>query len=602
MTRVSSYLNWTTNPPGYVEKASRYVKSSMGQGRDDEVPEGPAGADSDSGDSLFITQKPVPEALRTGVRTRYSQWAKPLSPRDLHESEESEENKESSDSNDGESQSGKVQRSKKNVLPKFSFPFLKEKKPELLPVHNKRLHSYLVGGFFECVRLLRQGCQTKKDVESSLPTVDMDGEHISQLSEDDGEKLDEADIKVVERKLFVVPSKSRRKKKSSAAEDVRQEKANESFETDVRAEHSLASVICKMEDKHKEKKIQKRVEDIEQLETVTEPPNADAETRKKKKEKRKKQGIATTKECEEEEASNRTLDLPPMSPENLEGLENCSENAVESQETLESSCVKKKNYKKKRVSCSKEATQGLDISCGNGNEKVDNTQKTKEGLEDQNANLTEKIKKKKKRKEILSSNLSEDNSPQSDDLVSVQEKEEKRTSSFRVADAEDNDAQTPVELNDNGVRKKRKLSAAQDSVEINPEQGFEEPNTGVKRKKKETGNETESVTPAQTLKSAGDVEFSPTDETVVLKKKKKKKSKVEPCNVIQEDPSASKDVESVKSSLKDCSSHKRKDKRAPSAETFHSETEMLLSDSIVERKNVRRKLHNPIEDFYDLSA
>lgn len=398
----------------------------------------------------------------------------------------------------------------------------------------------------------------------------------------------------------MVPSKSRRKKKSSAAEDVRQEKANESFETDVRAEHSLASVICKMEDKHKEKKIKKRVEDIEQLETVTEPPNADAETRKKKKEKRKKQeGIATTKECEEEEASNRTLDFPPMSPENLEGLENCSENAVESQETLESSCVKKKNYKKKRVSCSKEATQGLDISCGNGNKKVENTQKTKEGLEDQNANLTEKIKKKKKRKEILSSNLSEDNSPQSDDLVSVQEKEEKRTSSFRVADAEDNDAQTPVELNDNGVRKKRKLSAVQDSVEINPEQGFEEPNTGVKRKKKETGNETESVTPAQTLKSAGDVEFSPTDETVVLKKKKKK-----PCNVIQEDPSASKDVESVKSSLKDCSSvsHKRKDKRAPSAETFHSETEMLLSDSIVERKNVRRKLHNPIEDFYDLSA
>ncbi|XP_010765536.1 phoenix [Notothenia coriiceps] len=371
----------------------------------------------------------------------------------------------------------------------------------------------------------------------------------------------------------------------------------------MRAEHSLASVICKMEDKCKEKKIKKRVEDIEQLGTVTEPPNADAETRKKRKEKRKKQeGIATTKECEEEEASNRTLDLPPMSPENLEGLENCSENAAESQETLESSCVKKKKYKKKQASCSKEATQGLDISCGN--EKVDNTQKTKEGLEDQNANLTKKIKKKKKRKEILSSNLSEDNSPQSDDLVSVQEKEEKRTSSFRVADAEDNDAQTPVELNDNGVRKKRKLSAAQDSVEINPEQGFEEPHTGVKRKKKETGNETESVTPAQTLKSAGDVEFSPTDETVVLKKKKKKKSKVEPCNVIQEDPSASKDVESVKSSLKDCSSvsHKRKDKRAPSAETLNSESNISVSDSIVESKKVRRKLLNPIEDFYDLSA
>lgn len=115
---------------------------------------------SDSGDSLFITQKPVPEALRTGVRTRYSQWAKPLSPRDLHESEESEENKESSDSNDGESQSGKVQRSKKNVLPKFSFPFLKEKKPELLPVHNKRLHVRITNNVIHTLKQMLWKCNS----------------------------------------------------------------------------------------------------------------------------------------------------------------------------------------------------------------------------------------------------------------------------------------------------------------------------------------------------------------------------------------------------------------------------------------------------------
>ncbi|XP_063750562.1 uncharacterized protein LOC134871677 isoform X2 [Eleginops maclovinus] len=571
----------------------RYVKSSLRQGRDP-VSEGPAEAESDSGDSLFITQKPVPEAVRSGRSTRYSWWAKPLSPTDI---EESEEDKESSDSYHGESPSGNLHRIKKIRLPKFSFPFRAERKRVLLRVHNERLHSYLMGGFFECVRLrdLRMGCQTTKDVESSLPTVDMDGEHISPLSEEDEERLDEEDIKVVERKQFLMSSKSSRKKKISAAEDVRQENVNGSVETAVRVEDYLASGSCNME---------YNGEDVEQFGTFTEPPDANVETRKKKNKKwGGREVIVTTEECEEEEAPNRTLDLLQISPEKLEGLEICSKNAAETQEKFKSRYVKKKEHKKKQASPSKDATQEVDTRYSHErNEKVDNTQKTKEGLEDQNADLTERKKKKKK---ILNSNLFEDHVPQSDDSVSMKEKEEKGTSSFLVADAEDNDA--PVEQNDSDVRKKkkkRKIPVAQDSVEINIEQSFEEPNKWVKRKKKETGNKTDSVTPTERLKSAGDGEFSPTDEAVVSKKKRKKKKrcKADPCNVIQEDPSATEDVESLKSSLNDCSSvsHKNIGKNAPSAETFHSKIEMSPSYSIVDSKSkkVRRRLHNPSKDFF----
>lgn len=42
---------------------------------------------------------------------------------------------------------------------------------------------YMIGGFFKCLGELRQSGERGPALESSLPTVDVDGEHISPLSE-----------------------------------------------------------------------------------------------------------------------------------------------------------------------------------------------------------------------------------------------------------------------------------------------------------------------------------------------------------------------------------------------------------------------------------
>ncbi|XP_044078106.1 trichohyalin-like isoform X2 [Siniperca chuatsi] len=912
-----------TSPPDYVEKISRYLESSAGQSRQDTVSNEPA--ESDSGDSLFITQKPVPEAVRS-ARPRYSSRSDPISPRVLEEGEDDT----SSSASCGESKTDKKRRRKKYRLPKYSFPFLSGRKwkprSTLLAVQqNTSLHHFAMGGFFKCVTELWQDNQRGDHLESSLPTVDIDGDSISPLSEEDREE--DEDIKVVEKKRFVVPSKAKsrqtwcnqlkqqrgrkagnarqetscrrqwkttlhkipakasisrvtvsssdtensddgespcrvlverernderltsdgnflaqapktngrltrqktknlfqqkareeelcndrdatvcephklqrsprqdtqkgreasttvtepqtdvflpddlsqtgqaeeepesqnlfhslpdlisdtntdrvcsetrvrkrkkkkkdkgddesveeekgqsqeepeglhaatsvngkveetpslsednmekplasqtsdeleyngnnwmensshddnilrprerdipdskqqkkkRKKNKSAAENVRQEVEGNS-ESVVRMEDSVFSVSCNVENGGKEKKKKKKkkrnVEDDEQLQpsAVAEPPIDDAEIQKKKKKRKKEERIVITEECEEEEASNRTLSLPPMSTGQLEESGNCLENTAASQETFESSYVKRKKHKRKQQSSFNEATrdgeegvsfsndtvtlakstgmslkkkkkkkisEGVDIAhTPDENEKVenvDNTRKTKEGLEDQSAELVTKRKKKKKKKKkkkmsgISSRDISEDNVAQSDDSVSVREKEKKRTSSFLVADAEENVAQTHGEQNftsqsvdahvwgagkpgvsagnmeesNDGVSKKkkkrkRKMSVAQDSVETDHGQDFEEPNrtcqsalpettdTGVKRKrkKKRMGNESELVTPVERLKSAADAGHSPTDEAVVLmKKKKKKKCKDEPCHVVQESPPRTKGKE-----------------------------------------------------------
>ncbi|XP_022601674.1 uncharacterized protein LOC111222277 isoform X2 [Seriola dumerili] len=58
------------------------------------------------------------------------------------------------------------------------------------------LHNYAMGGFLRCVRELWQSYQGGDDVQSSLPTVDMDGENIPPLSEEE-ESSESEDIKVV---------------------------------------------------------------------------------------------------------------------------------------------------------------------------------------------------------------------------------------------------------------------------------------------------------------------------------------------------------------------------------------------------------------------
>ncbi|XP_068572530.1 protein LYRIC-like [Cebidichthys violaceus] len=729
MTGVHHSLNGTQSEIGLS------LESSVGQGRQDTVSNGSAEEERDSGDSLFITQKTgtLPEAGRSGRRPLYSRRSKPVSPRDLEESEDSS----SSTSCDEELKTHKWRRRRKYSLPKYSFPFLQERKLQSgpLPDQNKSLHNYTIGGFFKCLGELRQSSRRGENLESSLPTVDMDGENLSMLSEEEGERSEDEDIKVVERKHFVASAKmksqqtwcnqlkeqrrrkidtqkgkaskpvaeqagprpgsqrllhrppdrtavtkvkKRRKEESEglrvaasmnmeaketpslsegcraaktsdvlevngknvmegssgADNTLRQEerdipdstqkkkrKNNKSRaesvgqEVDVRVDDSVVSVRCNVEDDGKKKKKKKKKkrkrsgEDVELLQSgaVAEPLNDDADIQKKKKKRKKELGIVITEEHEVEEASNRTLDLSPVSTEPLEASGHCSENAAIAQETVASSFVKRKKHKKKQQSFSNNAPrdgeEGADVSFDLDDDSVTLAkdsgtslkkkrkslsegryfssytpeekgkfknvyhQKTNEDLEEQNA---EPVTKKKS--EIFSRGVSEDKVVQSDDSASAREKEKKRNSSFLVADAEENDVE---ELND-GVTKrkrKRKTSAEQHSVENGHEQDCEEPDetrrgalpqstdTGRKKKKKRTGSESEG------LDGAANAAFSPHDE--VLKKKKKK------CNdVMKEGPPTTTTCSSV--------SRKEKGKRCGGVKvshdgSTHASTEMLTS-------------------------
>ncbi|XP_051255948.1 phoenix [Dicentrarchus labrax] len=893
----SCHIVLEPSPPDYVEKISRYLESSVGQGEQDKVCHEPAEAESDSGDSLFITQKPVPEAVRSASPGRYNLRKHPIFL--------SEESDGDSSSSHGESRTAKRSKRQKCILPKYSFPFLSEKKwkptSTLLPARqNTSLHNYMMGGFFKCVRELWQGYERGDDVESSLPTVDVDGDYISPLSEEEEEGSEVEDIKVVERKHFVAtlkaksrhawcnqlkqkkkksgdarqkPSqgakasisratplslgtvsaddgqsscgvlvkrkretreikrgltqgkkkivfqqkareeelcddsdatvcelpipgqyvqndreasttvtepqtdvfhtddlsqtaqaedepesqsllrglpdlirdtnndsvcsetgvkKRKKKKKDRDHESVEEEKSQEepqgvhaaaedtpslsqdnraeplasqtsdelefnernciisqddtilrqeerdipdskqkkkkrkktaaknvgqevdgNLELDVRVEDSVFSASCNVDNSGKKKKSKRSGEDVEQLQSsaVAEPLNDDAEIQMKKKKRKKEGKIVVAQECEGEEESNRTSDLPPMSTGQLEESGDCLEK--NSAETLESRYVKRKKKKNKHQSsndATKDGEEVVDVNFSNDaltleestgmslkkkkrkkkktilegvdifgipeeNEKaedVDNTQKTKEGLEDQNAELVTKKKKKKKKKMTKRSisNISEDSVAQSNDSVSARKKEKKRTSSFLIADAEENDAQTHGKQNsqshvwgaekpavstevesagnvaesNSGVRKKkrrRKVTVELDSVEKDHKLDFVEPNetrqsalpettdAGVKRKKKRMANESEFVVaPVERLESAADAGHLPTYEAVVLKKKKKKKKcKDEPLHVIQESaPAATEDDESGQSSLNACSlvSHKKRGKHLTS--------------------------------------
>ncbi|XP_070838541.1 phoenix [Chaetodon trifascialis] len=202
--------------PDYVEKISRFLESSAGQSKQDTVSNEAAGAESDSGDSLFITQKPVPEAERSRRRRQHHPRSEPTSPRDFQDSESDA----SSSASHGESKTAQERRRTKYRPPQYSFPFLtgRKWKPQssLLPVkQNTSLHNSTMGGFFKCVR---------DDVDSSLPTLDMEGGDISPLSEEEEGSEDE-DIKVVERKCLVAPSK-KAKRQQTWCSQLKQDRRN----------------------------------------------------------------------------------------------------------------------------------------------------------------------------------------------------------------------------------------------------------------------------------------------------------------------------------------------------------------------------------------
>ncbi|XP_026185204.1 phoenix [Mastacembelus armatus] len=195
-----------TSPPDYVSKISRYLGSPVGQsGQGNDA----AGAESDSGDSLFITQKPVPKPVRSGKRQRYSVRSSSISPRLVEESEDDL----SSSSSPDESSTDKKRRRKKFRLPKYSFPFLPERKWKLSSTlsvqQNIKLHNSVMGGFFKCVQEQQLDHQRGHDLQPSLPTLDQEGECLSPLSEEEEERSEDEDIKVVERRSFLARLKAK---------------------------------------------------------------------------------------------------------------------------------------------------------------------------------------------------------------------------------------------------------------------------------------------------------------------------------------------------------------------------------------------------------
>lgn len=157
---------------------------------------------SDSGDSLFITQNPVLPAVRSR-RQRLKLSDICLSSSDAEGSED-----------DflpptGAPETNREKARKTITLPKYNFHFLSGRKSKgstnLLGQHNRSLHvniistsmlfffvnslltslylqNFTMGGFFKCAKELWQGSQRGGHL-ISLPTVDMEGEHIDPLSE-----------------------------------------------------------------------------------------------------------------------------------------------------------------------------------------------------------------------------------------------------------------------------------------------------------------------------------------------------------------------------------------------------------------------------------
>ncbi|KAF6738645.1 hypothetical protein FQA47_001349 [Oryzias melastigma] len=199
----SCHVVFVESPPDYVRKISKYLESS---GKREGRCEAPNEASSDSGDSLFITQKPVPEAVRPKRRrsTHPTHF--------IHRGDLTDQDDASSSSSDWESRTGK----KKKVvyrLPKFIFPFLQEgkssQKKHVSTHRNKKLHTFAIGGFFKCVQE-EEECGRNRNLTASLPTIDREGEYIAAISEPEEEERTEAeDIQVVERKRFVVSLKAK---------------------------------------------------------------------------------------------------------------------------------------------------------------------------------------------------------------------------------------------------------------------------------------------------------------------------------------------------------------------------------------------------------
>ncbi|XP_061596053.1 uncharacterized protein LOC133459784 [Cololabis saira] len=199
-----------------MEQISHCLKSSEGQSGKDGVSEGPDEAHSDSGDSIFITQLPVPAAVRR-KRQRAQDSQSEFSSSGgtaFYEDETSPSN-----SNTEHSSYKQKKKKEKKRPPTYRFSFLNKTEGQgsvaLTPLQNKRLHNYAMRGFFNCVELLERERRGENQM-SSLPTVDMDRDCITPISEEEDkeDRLEDGDFKIVGRKQFAVPLKPKISRRS----------------------------------------------------------------------------------------------------------------------------------------------------------------------------------------------------------------------------------------------------------------------------------------------------------------------------------------------------------------------------------------------------
>ncbi|XP_021176511.2 apoptotic chromatin condensation inducer in the nucleus [Fundulus heteroclitus] len=204
-------LALTSSHPDRVKHVSQMPSVEQQRGPD---------ADSDSGDSLFITQKCVPERRRRSSKRS-----------DFRTHRDASEHEYDTSSSEEEQRSGRKRRTEGFRTPRFTFPFLQKTLTTRLPYYqNRKLHYYAMGGYFRCVEELWESYQTGEGQAASSRTVDVDGEPLSPMSEEEHGSAEGEELKVVEKKLFVA---SRAKSsqpwynpKKTSSEETRQERSN----------------------------------------------------------------------------------------------------------------------------------------------------------------------------------------------------------------------------------------------------------------------------------------------------------------------------------------------------------------------------------------
>eukprot|EP00066_Takifugu_rubripes_P026242 XP_011615508.1 PREDICTED: aspartoacylase isoform X1 [Takifugu rubripes] len=434
---------------------------------------------SDSGDSLFVTQRPVLDVVRSTRRRRHGKRSCLAYSRYL---EESEAESSASSSSQEEPRTDKCSNRKKSCLPKYTFSFLPVNGPKdtALPAQKNRvLHTFAVAGFFKCLN----GFSAK----ISLPTVGTDDEDISPLSEsqvaglccyrEEEEKSHVHGFRVVDKKCFATALKAtscqtwcnqrkqhenascektdrqeRTSRKHSKWKEKKTKAANIVREEYLESDVMITDSIISLEGGGK-KKNNDDISHSEWSSTANGNFNGAEGVKIKHKENKKDKRVITADIHEESHSVTRQL----------EGSGNESQNSSTLEKVEELSYSQRQKHTKKQQSS--DAPQAEEVVDGHDSRVA--------------ATLKERIGKshKRKRKSIWDeeevSNALENNIPTSEGFAGDQsakpvknpktkvdasedsvaqnncsgevQKKERTTSSFLCADAVEKDAQTPRE-------------------------------------------------------------------------------------------------------------------------------------------------------------